>query len=96
VTVGELIDHQVPTMVCPGCGTPNDGALTVTEGHAAPPAPGDVGVCAYCAMVSVYEVDRQRPITTEEYRELRRDNPDLLRAIEAVTRHPSFGRASDG
>lgn len=59
------------TLVCPSCGSKNDGATSVEGTESISPKDGDLGVCFYCGTIFAYreEVTKLERVSDEELAE---------------------------
>lgn len=83
--------HQLATKAkCPTCGRLMDGALHMKLEEVAPPAEGDLTVCAYCSTLMTFVGGGGlREMTAAELEALpEEDRTTLLRARNAVRRNP--------
>jgi hypothetical protein len=78
-------DYETPDTNCPGCGKDINGALA-SRVQSPPPKPGDLSVCAYCAVAGVFTDDLTvRALTADEFEALPvQAKMDISRATGAV------------
>lgn len=79
-------------IVCAWCGSSNDAQMG--DPGRPGPEPGDVSLCWYCLGLSVYtETEQGRKPTEEEFQEFVTD-PDVIKALLAITSARTPGEAA--
>lgn len=78
-------DHPNPPSLCPACRYAMDRASAVDGDHK--PSEGDLSLCFGCGAALQFDATlRHRLLTLSDLQALAREDPDMLRQLEAARR----------